>query len=82
MNIISILKNYETTEKCLSLLQSIKWADGIYCPYCKSKKISKNTEKIELVDINVRDVRGLFRLLLARYFTKHINSQNGFKYWL
>lgn len=43
MNIISIFKNFPTQEKCIKHLEQLRWNNGTYCPYCKSK----NTYKIK-----------------------------------
>jgi transposase-like protein len=36
MNILSINKNYNTQAKCLKLLESLRWPDGVICTYCHS----------------------------------------------
>lgn len=40
MNIISILENFKTEEEAIKHLESVRWPDGIVCPYCYSKRIS------------------------------------------
>ena len=30
-------------EKCLEYLERIRWANGVYCPYCRSRIIRKHT---------------------------------------
>jgi len=30
-------------EKCLEYLEEIRWANGVYCPYCGSKNVKKHT---------------------------------------
>jgi transposase-like protein len=46
MNIKQIHKNYNTQQKCLSLLEKIRWGKTVTCPYCGSNKVYdyKNAE--------------------------------------
>ena len=40
MNIIQIYKQYPTQKDCLKHLESVRWQEGIVCPYCGSKRIT------------------------------------------
>jgi len=43
--IIETIKKYSDNKACIKLLENARWSDGIICPYCKSNKISKKSEK-------------------------------------
>lgn len=36
MSLLAFTRRYSTPEACLQHLQSIRWADGAYCPHCGS----------------------------------------------
>lgn len=40
MNIISVYKQFPTEESCIIHLEKIRWKDGVFCPYCDSKRIT------------------------------------------
>jgi len=46
MNLKQIYKNYNTQEKCLRLLEKLRWGKTVICPYCGSDNIYdyKNAE--------------------------------------
>lgn len=45
MNIFSIFEEFSTHETAVSYLESVRWKDGVVCPYCKSDKTCKHSEK-------------------------------------
>ena len=45
MHILSIINMFKTQEDCIAFLESKRWKNGVVCPYCKSVKTSKHTEK-------------------------------------
>jgi transposase-like protein len=38
MNIIQIYKQFPTQQDCINHLESVRWSDTPFCPYCNSKK--------------------------------------------
>jgi transposase-like protein len=44
-NLISIIKRYGTDERCRECLVHLRWPNGIVCPKCSSKKISRVYER-------------------------------------
>jgi transposase-like protein len=40
-NLISVIDKFGTDDKCRACLVSLKWPEGISCPRCQSKKISR-----------------------------------------
>lgn len=45
MNLIDIFKTFDDNQKCIDYLEKKRWKDGVICPYCKSNKTCKHTEK-------------------------------------
>lgn len=45
MNIFEFFKEFSHNDKALAYLESIRWKDGVICPYCKSDKTCKHVEK-------------------------------------
>ncbi|WP_419212052.1 IS1595 family transposase [Maribacter sp. X9] len=89
MNILEVQKKYNTQLKCLKLLEKLRWGKIVKCPYCSSKKTSRQkTEKTRhscknckrsfsvLVDTIFEDTR----LPLPKWFaiiTLMLNSKSG-----
>lgn len=44
MDLITIMKRYNTEGKCYSLLEKLKWPEGPVCPHCGSKRASKRKD--------------------------------------
>lgn len=42
MNLFSLFKEFEDNEKAVAYLESVRWKDGVVCPYCKSDKTCKH----------------------------------------
>jgi transposase-like protein len=40
-NLISVIEKFGTDEKCRETLVRLKWPNGVECPHCQSKKISR-----------------------------------------
>ena len=40
-DLISVIDKYSTDEKCRRSLEQLRWPDGVVCPKCQSKKISR-----------------------------------------
>jgi transposase-like protein len=44
-NLINLIERYGNEEKCRKALEALKWYNGVKCPRCGSKKISRITER-------------------------------------
>ena len=44
MNIIQIFNLFPTQKDCIDYLENVRWAKGVYCPYCKSTNTHKSKE--------------------------------------
>ena len=44
MTIIEACNKYGNTADCVALLERIRWADNVTCPYCQSQSVRLNTE--------------------------------------
>ena len=45
MNIFDLIKKYGTQEKCIKLLEKVKWGDCPACPYCNSENVCRHKER-------------------------------------
>ena len=41
MNIVFLNEAFDTQEECISYLEKLRWPEGVECPRCKGKKISR-----------------------------------------
>src|SRR4030042_5099015 len=44
-NLINLIERYSNEDKCRKYLEGLRWHNGIKCPRCGSKKISRITER-------------------------------------
>lgn len=44
-NLINLVAKYSSEDKCREYLEKLRWVDGIKCPRCGSKKISRITDR-------------------------------------
>lgn len=49
MNLIDVTKQFSTDEQCLAYLEQMRWPDGVRCPVCGNKEISRITRKSDTV---------------------------------
>lgn len=70
MTIIEIMKEYGTNHLCYQLLEKIRWAEGVYCPYCGEKKISVKVEKKQNSRYQCRDCNKSFSVTVGTIFHK------------
>lgn len=47
MNLIDVHKRFTTEDKCLDYLEQMRWPDGIRCPICGAKELSRIQRKTE-----------------------------------
>jgi len=45
MNLIDVQKQFKTDDDCLEFLEQARWPDGIRCPVCGAKEISRITRE-------------------------------------
>ena len=41
MNMMKLMDEFGTDDKCREVLEELRWPQGIRCPRCKSKKVSR-----------------------------------------
>ena len=41
MNLVKLIEQFHSEDECRSLLEELRWPNGISCPRCSSKSISK-----------------------------------------
>lgn len=69
MNILETMTNYNTQEKCLEHLETIRWGEsGVCCPHCGSVKVNRKTEKIRSYRFNCLDCHSSFSVLSGTMF--------------
>ena len=45
MNLIDVTKQFGTDEQCLAYLEAMRWPDGVRCPVCGAKEVSRVERK-------------------------------------
>jgi len=45
MKLIDVTKAFQSDEQCLAYLETMRWPDGVRCPVCGAKEVSKITRK-------------------------------------
>jgi transposase-like protein len=41
MNLMKLMEDFDTDKECRDTLETLRWPDGVTCPHCNSKSISK-----------------------------------------
>lgn len=68
MNIVEIMERFPTQESCVEFLESIRYKDGAYCPYCGSTHVAKKTEKKHIGRWNCHDCTCSFKVVHGTVF--------------
>jgi transposase-like protein len=76
MNLVKLMEHFHSEDKCRELMEGLRWPDGIRCPRCESKKISRHYARNQFVcdscDYNFSVTSGTMlhdtRLLLQKWF--------------
>ncbi len=68
MTIIEIMRKFGTSQKCIELLEQVRWAGGVTCPYCFSKKISSKAEKGRASRHQCQNCKKSFTVLVGTIF--------------
>lgn len=42
---VEIIRQFDTTDKCVAYLESVRWKNGVKCPFCGSEKTCAKAEK-------------------------------------
>ena len=50
MNLVELFKKFPTEQDCINHLESIRWKNGIVCPYCQSHKTCKHLHRHQCQD--------------------------------
>ena len=45
MNLMRLMQEFDTDKECRAALEELRWPDGVRCPRCESKKISRMYER-------------------------------------
>src|SRR5712691_5465102 len=45
MDLMRLMAQFDTSEQCRTYLEGLRWRDGVTCPRCSSKKISRIRER-------------------------------------
>lgn len=78
-SIISIYRRFPTKESCLEHLEKVRWNDEPCCPYCKSEKVSKKTEKEQRDRWQCSLCRKSFSVTVGTIFhNSHVDLQRWF----
>ncbi len=51
VNLISLVERYHDEDNCRAYLEELRWPDGVSCPRCSSKSISR-VQKYDIFDCN------------------------------
>ncbi len=51
VNLVNLIERYHNEDKCRDYLEELRWPDGVTCPRCGSKSISR-VEKLHIFDCN------------------------------
>lgn len=65
MNLMKLMDEFGTDEKCREVLEQLRWPNGVQCPRCESKKISR-IQKRDQFDCD--DCRYQFSVLSGTIF--------------
>ncbi len=70
MNIISIVQQFGTQESCIELLEQVKWQGEPVCPFCKSNRVARKTEKHHVGRWNCHNCLSTFRVMHGTIFER------------
>jgi transposase-like protein len=45
MNLVKLIEEFGSEDKCRDYLEALRWPDGVCCPRCQSKSVSKIVER-------------------------------------
>ena len=70
MNVISIVQQFGTQESCIELLEKVKWQGEPVCPFCKSNRVARKTEKHHVGRWNCHNCLSTFRVMHGTIFER------------
>jgi transposase-like protein len=47
MNLMTLMEECDTQDECRTILEELRWPDGVKCPSCKSEKISRIRKRFQ-----------------------------------
>ena len=68
MCLIEIMERFPSQESCYEFLESIRYKDGAFCPYCASTNVAKKKEKDKMGRWNCHDCYSSFRVTQGTLF--------------
>lgn len=78
-SVIKLIKQFPTEQSCLDFLESKRFANGYYCVYCVSTKISKHNEKDRRNRLQCGDCKKSFSVTVGTIFHRtHFDLRNWF----
>ena len=54
MKLIDVTKAFQSDEQCLAYLEDMRWPDGVRCPICGAKEVSKITRKSKTKNVRAQ----------------------------
>lgn len=79
MNLITLFKKFPNQESCIRYLEKIRWSNGVECPYCNSKKISKHIERDRKDRLQCQSCTKSFSVTVGTIFhNTHLDLRNWF----
>lgn len=67
MNLMDVNREFRTEEDCLEELEKVRWPDGVRCPTCGCKEISKITRKPSAKNKRTRSFQCLEKTCKAQF---------------
>jgi transposase-like protein len=49
MNLVKLVEQFGSDEKCRQYLEALRWPSGVVCPRCESKKVSRSYKREQFV---------------------------------
>ena len=68
MCLIEIMERFPRQESCYEFLESIRYKEGAFCPYCASTNVAKKKEKDKMGRWNCHDCYSSFRVTQGTLF--------------
>lgn len=77
--LIDIMNRFPTEESCYEFLESIRYEDGAFCPYCASTRVAPKRENKRVGRWNCHDCNASFRATKGTVFQgTHVPLQKWF----
>lgn len=70
MNLIQIFQRFPDHEACIEHLETVRWGDDPFCPYCGSLDVAQKDERGRMGRWNCHDCKSSFNVLSGTIFQK------------